>query len=175
VITPSSCIIGNCLFSITECSSGIIRVYTSTCSGAPNRQIIFSGFIFNLNPSSAGAYYLKAFCDDGTTLSACHAISVQSPTPTTIPTTTTLKATCPFECCLNEPLYRDKDCAEDEFCEDNECIPLVEPTEGPDYTFYIIAIFVVAIILVVLYLVVFRKKPARKTYAELYEKWRRRY
>lgn len=174
-ITPNFCTAGNCIFAVTDCTSGFIRLYSSiACSGVYNKQIIFSDHNFNLNSFSPSTYYLKAFCDDGTTVSACYAITVQPSTPTTgLTTTTTKKTTCPYECCSNEATYQDRACSEGEYCQDNVCTPM-SGGEGTDYTFYIVAVVVIVIVFIVLYFLFFRKKPAKKTYTQLYEKWGRR-
>jgi len=196
-ITPSYCKIGNCRFIVTDCPSGVVRVYsTQDCSGIHQKQIIFTGS-FDLNPSSPGDYYVKAFCDDGTTQSACYKLTVQAAelttttyqplpritttylTTTIISTTTTIKIKqpCPYECCEAEPNYQDKFCTGDKVCRNNKCVVLSETGEEKksNYSVYIILAIILIVIGAAMYLILYlRSRTKEKAFEELYKKWERR-
>ncbi|MHA1742620.1 MAG: hypothetical protein ACTSV6_00030 [Candidatus Heimdallarchaeota archaeon] len=161
-----------CFCSIDDCSSGLLRIYSSSTCRIPGYEYTFSNNKFTWNFAETGTYYFKAFCDDGN-VSACYRVTVKTPTTTTIPTTSTrpptAKEECPFECCVDDPRYTDKPCPSGERCIDGECIPIAKKKGY----FWVIGVLI-AVVAVILILIFFlsRKKP-RKTFEELYRKWGR--
>jgi len=88
-----TCNVNNCLCSISNCNSGILRVYsTSSCSGIPVYQFTFQGGAATWAPSQAKTYYLKILCDDSTQ-SVCKEQLVQNGSSTTTTQVTTTSTT----------------------------------------------------------------------------------
>lgn len=144
-VSCRNCRIGGCTCTITDCDSGIIDFFnTSSCSLYPDYEFTFSSGHLDWSPEIARSYSVKALCSDGTTQSDCNTITVSSAETTT----TTVKVTT-----TTQP---------------------TAPSEGPDYfLFVLIAILIVAILAAVYYLFFVKKKRKRKSFEELYRKWRR--
>jgi hypothetical protein len=163
ICTP--CEVNNCICTVEECSSGILRIYSSSNCRIPSYEYTFYSYRFNWTIASTGTHYFKAFCSDGKT-TACTPITVKAIGATT--TTTTIKEKCTFECCEGETKYLDKSCSADEECVNRKC----KSTEGYDYTWLIVAVVAVAIVAFVLFFFVFKRKPKR-SFQEIYRKWSR--
>jgi len=150
-ISCKKCEVGNCICEITDCDSGIFDVFSSTsCTLSPDYEYIFSEGYVRWNPESAKSYYVKALCSDGETQSNCTSITVKTAeitTTTTRPTSTTSTTTT--------------------------TLPPTQ-TGGPDYLLWILVIILIIILLFAVYYFFFMKKGKRKTYEELYRKWRGR-
>jgi hypothetical protein len=103
-ISCPACSTNSCSCSVSNCNSGIFRVYsTSGCSGVPTYQFTFSAGTVAWAPSQT-TYYLKVFCDDNSQsvckeqvisggTSSTSTTSATTSTTTTIPTTSTTIAT----------------------------------------------------------------------------------
>ena len=158
----SPCDTNSCVCSIEDCSSGILRIYSSsTCRGIPKYEYTFSDYQFRWNNAPLGTYYFKAFCTDDRTTS-CTDITVRSvgATTTTKQTTTTVKPKC----------TSNSDCPTGQECVSGSCKTKTEQ----DYTwvYVLLAVVVVIFILLFLFFRVFKKKP-QKTFEDIYRKWRR--
>jgi hypothetical protein len=150
-ISCRKCEVGNCICEITDCDSGIFDVFSSTsCTLKPDYEYIFSEGYVRWSPESARSYYMKALCSDGETQSNCTLITVKAveiTTTTTRPTSTTSTTTT--------------------------TLPPTQ-TGGPDYLLWILVVILIATLLFAVYYFFFMKKGRRKTYEELYRKWRGR-
>ena len=150
-ISCGKCEVGNCICEITDCDSGIFDVFSSTCILEPDYEYIFSQGFVKWGPKQARSYYVKALCSDGETQSDCTLITVRAqelPTTAKPPRTTT---------------------------QAQQTTTTLPPTEaeGPDYLLWILVIILIIAIIFAVYYFFFMKK-GRKTYEELYRKWRRR-
>ena len=156
-LSCSGCLVNNCVCSIPECSSGILRIYSSCSSRIPRYEYSFYNSQFTWSNAPAGTFYFKALCSDGS-LSECKEIQVKSSsaTTTTLATTTTVSGTCKSA----------SDCLEGKECVNGTC----KEVAGTDYTWLVILL--VAIVAVILFLMffVFKKKP-RTSFEEIYRKW----
>jgi len=85
----STCRVGNCPCTISNCNSGYIDIYTSQCTFSPIDTKIFTNNNIIIAVSGANSYYVKVYCDDPSGQSACTNIVVSSPTTTTTSITTT--------------------------------------------------------------------------------------
>lgn len=165
-ITCNPCQTNNCLCGIDECSSGLMRIYSSYTCRNPSYEYAFSVYQFTWTNAPAGNYYFKAFCSDGK-MTSCTPITVNSAaTVTTTPTSTTTKAACIYDCCSGEANYEDQPCPSGEECVNNSCQPVVQKK---NYT-WIIVLVLVLIVAVILFFFIFGRKP-RKSFEELYRKW----
>jgi len=157
-LSCSSCITNNCVCSIPECPSGILRIYTSCSSRIPRYEYSFYNSQFTWSNAPAGTFYFKALCSDGS-LSDCKEIQVKSSsaTTTTLATTTTVSGTC----------KSDSDCLEGK-----ECVSGVCKAMGTDYSWLVILLVVIVAVILFLMFFVFKKKP-RTSFEEIYKKWTR--
>lgn len=145
----NNCFVGNCRCTITDCDSGILDIFSSTsCSMTPDYEFVFSDSYLIWSPESARSYYVKALCSDGKTQSGCNLITArvaeEPATTTTLPKATTTTT-----------------------------LPISEKG-GPDYLLIALIVILIVVILFAVYYFFFLKKGKRKTYEELYRKWRRR-
>jgi len=155
----SPCDVSNCLCSIDECSSGILRIYSSsTCRGVPKYEYTFSSHQFKWTTATVGTYYFKAFCSGDETTS-CIDFTVRSSGATTStikPTTTTLTG-----------CKTDSDCFSDEECIGGSCV-----SKKADYTWvFALIIIIIVVLVVVLLFLKFMKKEPKKSFEEIYKKW----
>jgi hypothetical protein len=159
----SPCDTNSCVCPIEGCSSGILRIYSSsTCRGIPKYEYTFSSYQFRWSNAPLGTYYFKGFCtDDRTTSCAEFTVRASGATTTTRPSTTT---TAKGKCTSNS------DCPAGQECVSGTC----KPIEKKDYTWAFVVLAVVLVIFVLLFLFfrVFKKKP-QKTFEDIYRKWRR--
>jgi len=157
-LSCSSCLVNNCVCSVPECSSGILRIYKSCSDRIPRYEYSFYSSQFTWNNAPAGTFYFKALCSDGS-LSDCKEIQVKSSSATTTiqTATTTVSGTC----------RSDSDCLEGK-----ECVSGVCKATSTDYSWLVILL--VAIVAVILFLMFFvlKKKP-RASFDEIYKKWTR--
>jgi len=172
-ISCSSCYIGDCSCSVTECSSGTVYIYsTGDCSGSPDQSYTFSRNEFSWQPSST-KYYVIGLCDNGDT-SDCTSVQVKTSTPTTTTTATTTKDPCPinYDCCVSEISYENKLCGTDKTCsKDHKC---VSTNEGGGSSIVLIVFLIVVLIAAgVAYFFIIKKRQPKGGYEELYAKWRR--
>ena len=144
-ISCQSCKIGTCTCTISDCDSGIIDIFSaSSCSTEPDFEYTFSNGYLDWSPKTARSYYAIALCSDGETKSSCDLITVSSVEVVT--TTTKPKVTTT----TTKP----------------------SPSGGLDlFSIALIVLLVIAIIVAAYYL--FFGKKAKKTYEELYRKWRK--
>jgi len=105
-ITYQTCRMNNCPVSITDCSSGLVDIYSSsTCTGNPSSEYSFSSGSFPWYPDTAGTYYMFALCDDGHTHSICSPVTVSGLITTSSTTTTTTEISTPTSGNSNIILY----------------------------------------------------------------------
>lgn len=173
-ITCSHCEANNCVCTIEECSSGLLRIYTSSSCRKPAYEYSFDGGEFSWNAAPSGPYYFQVFCANGA-LSGCINITVNTvggvttTSSTVMSSSTTINETgkvrCPLQCCIGDPNYLDKSCPGGGPCKDNECV------SQEDYTWVFILVFILIAAVVAFYFFVFRKKMKKETFSELYRKW----
>jgi hypothetical protein len=157
-LSCSSCLVNNCVCSITECSSGILRIYSSCSSRIPRYEYSFYNSQFTWSNAPAGTFYFKALCSDGS-LSDCKEIQVKSSgTTTTIQATTTTSGTC----------QSDSNCLGGKKCVNGTC----KEVASTDYTWLFVALIIVIAVILFLVFFVFKRKP-RATFEEIYKKWTR--
>jgi hypothetical protein len=165
-ITCSPCEVNNCVCSIGECSSGILRIYPSSSCKTPSYEYTFSSYQFTWNIAPLGTYYFKVFCADGKATS-CTSITVRqagvATTTTEVTTEQTTTTTAEQEC-----VY-DSDCSPDEKCVDGIC----EVVEKKNYTWIIVVAVVAVVVIFFLLFFISKKRPKRRSFEELYRKWSR--
>lgn len=155
-ISCRRCEVGNCVCEITDCDSGIFDVFSSTsCALTPDYEYMFSEGYVKWSPASARSYYVKALCSDGETQSNCTLMTVKAAEVTT----TTTKSTQPTTSTTTTITTSTTTSTQ---------------TEGPDYLPWILIIILIIALLFAIYYFFFMKKGKRKTYEELYRKWRGR-
>lgn len=89
-VSCSNCNINSCQCSVSDCSTGVLRVYeTSSCSGIHTQSKPFNGSSVTWDPAESGTNYVRAFCDNGV-LSSCYSVFVSSNTTSTTITATTI-------------------------------------------------------------------------------------
>lgn len=148
-VSCPSCIIGGCSCSISDCSSGIIDIYSSsTCQGNPLFEYTFTGGSFPWFPSNSGTYYMQAFCDDGRTQSICSQVSVTS---TSVSTGSTSEIQTQTESTTQTQTSGG----------------------GSNMIFYVLIIVIIAVIAFIAYRLFFKKKAKKINYESLYRKWGR--
>jgi ABC-type transport system involved in multi-copper enzyme maturation permease subunit len=86
-ITCSRCEVNNCVCTVEECSSGIMRIFSSSTCKIPSYEYTFYSYQFTWSIAPAGTYYLKALCEDGK-ITACSSITVKAAGTTTSSSTT---------------------------------------------------------------------------------------
>jgi len=83
------CNVGSCSCAITDCESGLSRIYTSSdCSSGLIVGPPFLDSEITWSPSETGTYYIRVFCDSGQEL-VCTPIDVSASSGTTNTSTTT--------------------------------------------------------------------------------------
>jgi len=89
-VSCSNCNINNCQCSVSDCSTGVLRVYdSSSCTGIHTISKPFNSSSVTWDPQNTGTNYFRAFCDNGI-LSSCSSVSVSSTGTTTTVTGTTI-------------------------------------------------------------------------------------
>jgi hypothetical protein len=74
-VSCPQCQSGGCSCSVSDCNSGMIRIYDDACSGPAKYVYVFSGSQISLPSSQMDAYYAKAFCDNSQTSECARLIS----------------------------------------------------------------------------------------------------
>jgi hypothetical protein len=161
------------------------------CLGIPAKEFVFTNSSFVWTSAQAKNYYFQAFCDNGK-ISDCTNVNLTSSvvptsTSTTISTTSTTtyqKPACPYECCVGNSQYLNRNClTEDEECVDNQCVFISTTTttteetvtpNPPEIPYSLIGgIVILIIVLVFAYYFLKGRKPTDK-WSELYQKYGRR-
>jgi len=185
----SLCTVGACYCNVTECSTGSLDVFSTQCTGIPQKEIVFTNSSFVWTGAQASDYYFQVFCGDGTTKSTCTHVnltSIVTTTTTTSSTTTTYqKSACPYDCCIADPLYISKYCDEGYECYGNQCIEITttyaqttETTENNNSPINYSLIGIVAVLVMVavfaFYFFRMRKTQPHDKWEDLYKKYGRR-
>src|SRR3989344_4274770 len=77
-VSCSSCNINSCQCSVSDCSTGVLRVYESSwCTGIHDQTKPFNSRSVTWDPQNSGTNYVRAFCDNGV-LSSCSSVSVST-------------------------------------------------------------------------------------------------
>ena len=153
-INCDPCEVGNCHCNIEQCSSGILRIYDSSSCRIPKYEYTFYQYQFSWSDASVGPFYFKAFCSDGQS-TECNNITV-SGGPTTSKTSTSMTTTKKTTTSIKSGTST-----------------TTEGTDGnKDYTWIYVAVLAIAIVVFVLIFLIFKNRP-KKSYEQLYAKWRR--
>ena len=90
-ISCNDCFVGTCECTITDCTSGLLEVFSGgTCGSQLQYQLEFSQGTVSWSPTQTGTFHGIAFCDSGAQ-STCQTISVTAGGGTTTTTTVPLE------------------------------------------------------------------------------------
>ena len=77
-VSCSNCNINSCQCSVSDCSTGVLRIYeSSSCTGIHTQSRPFNSSSVTWDPQNTGTNYFRAFCDNGV-LSSCSSVSVST-------------------------------------------------------------------------------------------------
>lgn len=179
------CAVGTCYCNVTECPSGTMDIYTTQCSGFPVKEFIFANSNFTWMGSQSLNYYFKVLCDNGNTANCTNVNLTSFSIPTTTTTTTTsatttssvpLQTNCPYDCCIGDPSYYNRYCAEGEQCINNQCIATTTTAapSGPAINYSLIGIVAIVIIVAVFVFFFIKNRKPSDRWETLYKKYGRR-
>lgn len=172
-ISCDKCSSSQCSCSVSGCSSGFFDTFTAfDCTGLSEIETIFKNYTIVWSPGSYGTFFTRIYCDNGKQ-TACTRLNVTAPKTTTTSTTTittTTRPSCPYDCCVNDPSYKNKFCLNNEDCLNNKC---VKP--APEIPYNLILVVIAILLGTLIFAYAFVKKGTKQdAFESLKRKWGRR-